>query len=38
MFSPDRYERALAEVHSALAGRRANVITLEPPALIEAAA
>jgi hypothetical protein len=36
--APDRYQRALAEVRSALAGRRTNVVTLEPPALIEAAA
>ena len=36
--TPDRDERALAEVRSVLAGRRAEPVTLEPAALIKAAA
>ena len=36
--APERYERALAEVRSVLAGQRAEAATLEPAALIKAAA
>ena len=36
--TPDRYERALAEVRSVLAGRRTEPVILEPAALIKAAA